>query len=106
MEQVRSLPGLLVLLAVINIRYNVSLQIDLTTSPTASLDQVRPDIIKLLKFSHLTPQVSSHLPAEQLDLIYSHPSPPVYFSRGKPASQPASLPLSCFATSKLFAKLQ
>ena len=40
MEQVRSLPGLLVLLAVINIRYNVSLQIDLTTSPAASLDQV------------------------------------------------------------------
>ena len=40
MEQGRSLPGLLVLLAVINIRYNVSLQIDLTTSPEASLDQV------------------------------------------------------------------
>ena len=52
MEQVRSLPGLLVLLAVINIRYNVSLQIDLTTSPAASLDQVSPDIIYRLEHSH------------------------------------------------------
>ena len=50
MEQVRSLPGLLVLLAVINIRYNVSLQIDLTTSPAASLDQV--SIIYRVEHSH------------------------------------------------------
>ena len=46
MEQVRSLPGLLVLLAIINIRYNVSLQIDLTSSPAASLEQV--SLINLL----------------------------------------------------------
>ena len=29
------------------------------------------------------PQVSSFLPPEQLDLIYSHPQHPVYFSRGQ-----------------------
>ena len=48
MEQARSLPGLLVLLALINIRYNVSLQIDLTSSPAATLDQVRPEIISVI----------------------------------------------------------
>ena len=81
MEQVRSLPGLLVLLVIVNIRHNVSLQIDLTRFPAASLDQVSLAIPALI--SQLTSQVSSHLPAELLDLIHSHPSPPVYFSRGQ-----------------------
>ena len=85
MEQVRSLPGLLVLLVIVNIRHNVSLQIDLTRFPAASLDQVSLAILALISqlTPHFTPQVSSHLPAELLDLIHSHPSPPVYFSRGQ-----------------------
>ena len=56
MEQVRSLPGLLVLLVIVNIRHNVSLQIDLTRSPAASLDQVSLAILALI--SQLTPHSS------------------------------------------------
>ena len=98
MEQARSLPGLLVLLALINIRYNVSLQIDLTSSPTASLDQVSGDhLINLLSSLHSGsfPQVSSRLPAPQLDLIHSHPQPPVYFSRGESPVPSPPLVLRC-----------